>query len=213
MEAPSATKVCIPIGSALISSANPARAAASHAKAQSFRSEWVIGADYVRQVLRWSVVLAGVAGVVGWLITAEIAFALGLWNGAAVDITTFRELARRGADAGRPAATRGVSASPNISWSFTDMTLQLPIPRRPYAGDVNLSIIGFGAIVLMGMDQRGANRIVAEVVDKGINYFDVAPSYGGGEAEIKLGPALEPHRKKVFLACKTMSRDAKGARA
>lgn len=99
-----------------------------------------------------------------------------------------------------------------LPWSFTDMTLQQPIPRRPYAGDVDLSIIGFGAIVLMGMEQRDANRIVAEVVDKGINYFDVAPSYGGGEAEIKLGPALEPHRKKVFLACKTMSRDAKGAR-
>jgi aryl-alcohol dehydrogenase-like predicted oxidoreductase len=45
-----------------------------------------------------------------------------------------------------------------------------------------------------------------------VNYFDVAPSYGDGEAEIKLGPALEPYRKDVFLACKTGKRDAKGAR-
>jgi predicted aldo/keto reductase-like oxidoreductase len=32
----------------------------------------------------------------------------------------------------------------------------------------------------------------------------VAPSYG--DAEEKLGPALEPHRKGVFLACKTQGR-------
>jgi predicted aldo/keto reductase-like oxidoreductase len=99
-----------------------------------------------------------------------------------------------------------------LPWSVADMQLQQPIPRRRYAGTVDLSVIGFGAIVLMGMEQRDANRIVAEVVDKGINYFDVAPSYGGGEAETKLGPALAPHRKNIFLACKTMSRDAKGAR-
>jgi predicted aldo/keto reductase-like oxidoreductase len=99
-----------------------------------------------------------------------------------------------------------------LPWSLSDMPQQQPIPRRRYTDDVDLSIIGFGAIVLMGMEQRDANRIVAEVVDKGINYFDVAPSYGGGEAETKLGPALEPHRKNIFLACKTMCRDAAGAR-
>lgn len=103
-------------------------------------------------------------------------------------------------------------AAPFLPWNLSDMTLAQPIPRRRYADGIDLSIIGFGAIVLMGMEQRNANRIVAEVVDKGINYFDVAPSYGAGEAETRLGPALEPFRKKVFLACKTMSRDARGAR-
>ena len=74
-----------------------------------------------------------------------------------------------------------------------------------------LSIIGLGGIVLMGNDQQNANRIVAEAVERGINYFDVAPSYGGGEAEEKMGPALEPYRKRVFLACKTGVRDKAGA--
>jgi predicted aldo/keto reductase-like oxidoreductase len=46
-------------------------------------------------------------------------------------------------------------------------------------------------------------------VERGVNYFDVAPSYG--DAELKLGPALEPFRKNVFLACKTGRRDATGA--
>ena len=50
---------------------------------------------------------------------------------------------------------------------------------------------------------EAANR-VAEAIDYGVNYFDVAPSYG--DAEIKLGPALESYRSKVFLACKTTER-------
>jgi predicted aldo/keto reductase-like oxidoreductase len=45
-------------------------------------------------------------------------------------------------------------------------------------------------------------------VDRGINYFDVAPSYG--DAQARLGPALEPFRKKVFLACKEGSGGEEG---
>lgn len=86
------------------------------------------------------------------------------------------------------------------------------MPRRTYRDNVKLSVIGFGGIVVMGMEQKDADRTVAEAYERGINYFDVAPSYGKGEAEEKLGPALEPHRKKVFLACKTGRRDAAGAR-
>ena len=86
------------------------------------------------------------------------------------------------------------------------------LAKRPYNKDVSLSIVGFGGIVVMGMEQREADRTVADAVARGIDYFDVAPSYGNGEAEEKLGPALEPHRKNVFLACKCEARDAKGAR-
>ncbi len=85
------------------------------------------------------------------------------------------------------------------------------IPHRTYKGDVSLSVIGFGGIVVVGMDQPSANRTVAEAFDRGVNYFDVAPSYFDGEAEIKLGIALEPFRSQSFLACKTMERTAAGA--
>jgi aryl-alcohol dehydrogenase-like predicted oxidoreductase len=88
-----------------------------------------------------------------------------------------------------------------------------PLPKRRYKEGVDLSVVGCGGIVVMGMSHSEANRVVSEAVDRGVNYFDVAPSYGGGEAEEKLGPALEPHRKKVFLACKTMEREAGGAEA
>ncbi len=84
------------------------------------------------------------------------------------------------------------------------------LPQRAY-GDTGerLSIIGFGGIVVSGVEQEHANRVVAEAVEKGVNYFDVAPTYG--DAEIKLGPALEPYRKDVFLACKTTERTKEGA--
>lgn len=69
-----------------------------------------------------------------------------------------------------------------------------------------LSIMGFGGLVVMEKPQEHANQSVARAVDLGINYFDVAPTYG--DAEDRLGPALEPYRKSVFLACKTTQRMA-----
>lgn len=72
-----------------------------------------------------------------------------------------------------------------------------------------LSMIGFGGIVVMNATTREAADRVAEAVDHGINYFDVAPTYGN--AEEMLGPALRPYRDRVFLACKTQARDRAGA--
>lgn len=74
-----------------------------------------------------------------------------------------------------------------------------------------LSIIGFGGIVVMDEQPNAAANIVAEAVDRGINYFDVAPSYGN--AQERLGPALEPYRKNCFLACKTEGRKKDDSRA
>jgi predicted aldo/keto reductase-like oxidoreductase len=67
-----------------------------------------------------------------------------------------------------------------------------------------LSIIGFGGIIVMNETAENASADVSEAINNGINYFDVAPSYGN--AEDMLGPALEPYRKDVFLACKTGER-------
>ena len=52
------------------------------------------------------------------------------------------------------------------------------IPKRPYRDDVELSIIGLGGIVMVGMAQEKADRTVAESIERGVNYFDVGPSYG-----------------------------------
>ncbi len=73
-----------------------------------------------------------------------------------------------------------------------------------------LSMIGFGGIVVDKATTEQAASRVKEAIDYGINYFDVAPSYGN--AEEMLGPALEPYRKDVFLACKTGERKKDGSR-
>ena len=73
-----------------------------------------------------------------------------------------------------------------------------------------LSLIGFGGILVKGESQSAADRLVAKAVEeRGINYFDVAPTYG--DAQERLGPALEPYRNDVFLACKTTQRLAEDA--
>jgi aryl-alcohol dehydrogenase-like predicted oxidoreductase len=73
-----------------------------------------------------------------------------------------------------------------------------------------LSAIGFGGIVVNQATTDQAAKRVKEAIDFGINYFDVAPTYGN--AEEMLGPALKPYRKDVFLACKTQKRTKEEAR-
>jgi aryl-alcohol dehydrogenase-like predicted oxidoreductase len=91
------------------------------------------------------------------------------------------------------------------------MNSQQKIPKRLLGKTGRkLSIIGFGGIVVMNAEPKHAEEVVAEAVEKGINYFDVAPSYG--DAELKFGPALKPFRDKCFLACKTGRRDRAGAK-
>lgn len=89
---------------------------------------------------------------------------------------------------------------------------RLPRRRLGKTGE-RLSIIGLGGIVVVGHEQEEATRIVREAYDVGVNYYDVAPSYADGEAEEKLGVALQGIRNRVFLACKTARRDREGADA
>jgi aryl-alcohol dehydrogenase-like predicted oxidoreductase len=55
----------------------------------------------------------------------------------------------------------------------------MTIERRSYGrDDIRLSVLGFGGIIVMKEEPAMARRVVAEAVERGINYFDVAPSYG-----------------------------------
>ena len=83
--------------------------------------------------------------------------------------------------------------------------------RRAYGNTgVELSVIGFGGILVTDETPDESSRLVSLAVDPGVNYFDVAPAYGN--AQECLGPALEPYRNDVFLACKTGQRSGAEAR-
>ncbi len=106
--------------------------------------------------------------------------------------------------------TAAVASTAQLSASGS--TPSHPIARRPLGktGE-SLSIIGFGGIVVMDETTGASSNLVAEAVDRGVNYFDVAPSYGN--AQERLGPALAPYRNKSFLACKTEGRLKADSRA
>ena len=87
---------------------------------------------------------------------------------------------------------------------------------RPQEGNLNMktrrfgrtgfdiSAVSYGGIVSMDDGQSASDRYVSWAIDHGVNYFDVAPSYG--DAQEKLGNSLVPYRNGVHLACKTGQR-------
>ena len=98
--------------------------------------------------------------------------------------------------------------------------ISLIYPRRPFGTrhgrGVMLPVLGFPSVALARLsdpsDQSLADEAVRHAVqDLGIRYFDVAPEYGDGVAQERLGPALRPYREGVFLAAKTMFRTAEGS--
>jgi len=100
------------------------------------------------------------------------------------------------------AVTAGALTStglPNLARAEQTPSRLIPKRKLGKTGE-ELSIIGLGGVVVMNNSPSYASNIVAEAVDRGINYFDVAPTYDN--AQERLGPALEPYRKKCFLACK-----------
>jgi aryl-alcohol dehydrogenase-like predicted oxidoreductase len=76
-----------------------------------------------------------------------------------------------------------------------------------------ISIIGFPGLALTRGDREECTKAIHKAFEQGINYYDVAPTYGDGDAEIKMGIGLQGiERDKIFLSCKTQKRDKDGAR-
>ena len=72
---------------------------------------------------------------------------------------------------------------------------------------LNVSRLSFGASSLGGVfrevKEADAIRAVHTALDCGINYFDVAPAYGGTRSETVLGKALQGiSRDRYFLSTK-----------
>jgi aryl-alcohol dehydrogenase-like predicted oxidoreductase len=62
----------------------------------------------------------------------------------------------------------------------------------------------FGAAALGRVTQEVADRTFELVLERGVNHIDTAASYG--DSELRIGPWMERHRDRFFLATKTGER-------
>ncbi len=89
------------------------------------------------------------------------------------------------------------------------------LPRRTLGRTgQKLSIVGFPGLALANCSQEEGTAGLHRAFDRGVNYFDVAPAYGRGTCETRMGIGLQGiDRTQYFLSCKTKKRDKDGARA
>lgn len=76
---------------------------------------------------------------------------------------------------------------------------------------LKVSVLAFGGFMLHGSTPEQAEQWVRQAIDAGVTHFDVAPEYG--TAEERMGPALQPYRRRVVLSCKTAQRTRREAEA
>ena len=72
------------------------------------------------------------------------------------------------------------------------------------------SAVVFGAAALARVDQGVADQVLDLLIEHDVNHIDVAASYG--DAELRIGPWMDRHRDRFFLATKTGDRDYVAAR-
>jgi len=110
----------------------------------------------------------------------------------------------------------GVAAlgAPQLFAAETYVEKAVGLPRRVCGRTgQKLSVVGFPGLALAHCDQETGTAALHRAFEGGVNYFDVAPNYGNGDAELKMGIGLQGlARDQYFLACKTHKRDKEGAR-
>ena len=67
-----------------------------------------------------------------------------------------------------------------------------------------ISLLGFG-MMRLPREQEEVNRLVDYALEHGVNYFDTAPIYGGGQNEAATGRALSRHPRSSYYVATKMS--------
>jgi aryl-alcohol dehydrogenase-like predicted oxidoreductase len=68
---------------------------------------------------------------------------------------------------------------------------------------ISSSVLGFGCAPILGaVDGKSALRAIDCAIDNGVNHFDLARSYGYGEAEHFVGKVLKGKRHEVVITSK-----------
>ena len=94
-------------------------------------------------------------------------------------------------------------ATPKTCPSPSALQLQPQMTYRTQRGSSEqISLLGFGMMRLPN-NQDEVNTLVDYAIEHGVNYFDTAPMYMGGQSEVLTGNALARHpREKFFVATK-----------
>ncbi len=110
-------------------------------------------------------------------------------------------------------AGSAIAAAAGTGWAATTPASSSGmLSKRPLGKTgISLSVISFSGLVARDSTPEAVDRVVGESPDKGVNFFDVAASYGNSET--MLAPALRPHRKEILLSSKTRERGSEGAEA
>lgn len=118
--------------------------------------------------------------------------------------------------AGAAAGSYAMTLERVLAESKPDPTVEkvVGMPRRLVGRTgQRVSIVGFPGLALNPVAQEKCTEAIHQAFEKGVNYYDVAPAYGNGVCETKMGIGLQGiDRSKIFLACKTKKRDRDGAR-
>ena len=76
--------------------------------------------------------------------------------------------------------------------------------RVQHGSGEKISLLGFGMMRLPN-NQDEVNQLVDYAIEHGVNYFDTAPVYMGGQSEVLMGNALARHPRDKFYVATKMS--------
>lgn len=90
---------------------------------------------------------------------------------------------------------------------------QMTYRSFPALGDDKVSLLGYGCMRLPKIpnpngrgeiiDQEGVDRLVDYAIANGVNFFDTAPAYSGGQSEVAIGKSLKRYpRDKFYISTK-----------
>ena len=98
-----------------------------------------------------------------------------------------------GLAAAYPAQNKPRSLAPELSYRVLGRT------------GLKVTTVGFGCMITSDAS------VIKRAADIGINHFDTARVYMGGNNESLVGEALKDHRKRVYIASKVLNRDPRQA--
>ena len=115
-----------------------------------------------------------------------------------------REFLRRiGIGAGSAVALMALDPMNVLAQDKKDNNVPIRMTYRVQHGSSEqISLLGFGMMRLPN-NQDEVNQLVDYAIEHGVNYYDTAPMYMGGQSEVLMGNALSRHpRNKYYVATK-----------